>query len=83
MYITGTASDFNSRLHELLAMSQPTGATFVSSSLSDANSFLTEGRSYINSGLASDQVSGKWETEMRRQRWILSGDANQMLTQQF
>lgn len=83
MYITGTASDYTSRLHQLPGTSQPTGATFVSSCLADIASFKTEGRSYIASGLASPQVSGKWEQELRVTRWRLSGDGAQMLTQQL
>lgn len=81
MYITGNPSDYASRLSQLIGTNQPTGAAFVSNCLTDINSFLIEGRAYINSGLASPQVSGKWEQELRRQRWLMSGDANQMLLQ--
>jgi len=83
MYITGTQYDYASRLHQLLGMNQPTGATFVSSALSDYNKFITEGRSYIARGTVTAQESGHWEQEARKQRWLLSGDASQMLVQQF
>jgi hypothetical protein len=83
MYITGTRSDYPSRLHELPGLNAPTGTDIIASGLSDISSFLIEGRAYINSGLASAPISGKWEQEVRRWRWTLSGDASQMLTQQF
>lgn len=90
MYILGTQYDFASRLHQLATMNIPTGVnpngtsgTLIGSGLASINSFLTEGRSYINSGTVTAQESGKWEQEIRKQRWLLSGDASQMLTQQF
>lgn len=73
MFITGSVSDFMSRLHQL-----PTGT-------SDLDSFVTEGRGYIASGLAAPGMSGQWEQEARRWRWLLSQppDPTQMLTHQF
>lgn len=82
MYITGTASDFTSRLHQLPSFNAPTGS-IIASGLNGISLFLVEGRAYINSGLASTQVSGKWEQELRKQRWLLSGNSAQMLVQQL
>lgn len=90
MYITGTQSTFASRLHQLADMGIPTGVnpdgtsgTLRASGIADVNSFLIEGRSYINSGTVTAQESGHWEQEARKKRWLLSGDAQQMLVQQF
>jgi hypothetical protein len=82
MYITGTVLDFASRMHQLTSMNIPTGAV-VASGLVSINQFLIEGRTYINSNLATGQTSGRWEQEARKQRWLLSGDAQAMLTQMF
>lgn len=82
MYISGTQSDYASRLHELADMNIPTGLV-VESGLASINLFLTEGRGYINAGKSTAQESGKWEQEARKKRWLLSGDARQMLVQQF
>ena len=83
MYITGSQYDFASRLHQLVGMSQPTDATFFSSVMTDFNNFMAEGRVYLGAGTVTVQESGHWEQEARKQRYILSGDANQMLVQQF
>lgn len=90
MYLTGTQYDFASRLHQLATLNIPTGVnsdgtsgTLRASGLASINSFLIEGRSYINSGFSTAQESGKWEKEVRMQRFRLSGDGSQVLTQQF
>lgn len=82
MYITGTQYDFASRMHQLADMNVPTG-TLVASGLASINSFLIEGRSYINSGFVTQQESGKWEKEARLLRYQLSGDGAALLRQQF
>jgi hypothetical protein len=82
MYITGTQYDFASRMHELADMNVPTG-TLVASGLDSINSFLIEGRTYINSGFVTQQESGRWEKEARLIRYMLSGDANILTGQLF
>lgn len=84
MYITGTMDSFMSRLHQLPALyADPTvtGAVFINSGIVSINTFLIEGWSYLASGFIAN--SGAWEQEARQQRFRLSGDANQLLTQQF
>ena len=82
MYITGTVSDFASRLHQLPCLNQETG-TIIESGLADMANFILEGQQYLASGLADMNISGKWEQSARTQRWLLSGDAAQMFQQQF
>lgn len=83
MYITGSVETLESRIHQLVGINQPTGATFVSSALGDVTSFVTEARSYLGGGTITNQHSGKWERELRQQRYALSGDASQLMTQQL
>jgi len=81
MYISGTISDFMTRLHELPQMnSGVTGQVDLVAANNALNQFVTEGRGYLASGVHPD-TSGHWEYEIRSQRYRLTGDFNQMLTQ--
>lgn len=83
MYITGTIDSFSSRLHQLPALNNPTGQAYYGSGIFGVNQFVLEGQSYIAAGLVTAGLSGQWEQEARKQRYLLSGDANAMLVQMF
>lgn len=79
-YLTGTASDFMTRVHSLSLTSLPTGADFIPSGLADIDTFVTEGRSYLTNISAE---SGKWEMEARLKCYQLSQSGSRLLTQMF
>lgn len=79
-YLTGTASDFMTRLHSLPLTSLPTGVDFILSGLADINTFVIEGRSYLTNISAE---SGIWEKEARLKRYQLSQSGESLLTQMF
>jgi hypothetical protein len=69
-YITGTISDFASRLHSL-----PTTTGDLTTG------YIVEGRNYL--AIVGPQTSGQWENEIRKQSWLLTADPLQMLSQKF
>jgi hypothetical protein len=72
-YVTGTLSDFESRMHQ--------GAV-DSSTLS---SYISEGNNYLASGtgVVWPQLSGKWELEARKRSAQFTADLTQLNVQQF
>lgn len=85
MYITGTISSFSSRLHQLPPIGNNTTETadFYASGILSVNQFITEGKSYIDAGLVTAGLSGMWEKEARQNRYMMSGDAQALVTQMF
>lgn len=73
MYLNGNISDFASRLHQLPA------------NTSDITSFVTEGNTYILSGVSivPPALSGKWEKEARLHQWQFTSLPSSLITQLF
>lgn len=68
MYYTGTLNTFSSRIHQFY-----TGD----------NQYVLEARSYIDAGLVTKNLSGHWETEMRRGLYRATHSGIYLNTQQI
>jgi hypothetical protein len=69
MFLSGSVSDFMTRLHSLPA------------STGEVALFISEGTGYMSGILL--QTSGQWEAEARLKNYQFTSDALQLLAQQF
>lgn len=70
-YIAGQFWNFSNRLHQL-----PT-------TLSDLDSFITEGDSYLTAGYFSLNASGKLEKEIRKRKYCITSSGESLLNPLF
>lgn len=69
MFVSGNIGDFAERIHKL------------PSSVADVDLFITEGNSYLSTVMVN--ISGKWERELRKRKYIFSHNASYLTTQQL
>lgn len=69
MYLTGNLGNYTCRIHQL------------PESVSDVDNFISEGNTYLNS--ITINLSGKWERELRKRKYVLSHDPSYLVSQQL
>lgn len=69
MYLPGHVGNFAARLHQL------------PSTVNDVDDFVSEGDTYLNS--VPVYMSGKWEREARKRKYLITSNGSYLSTQQF